>query len=83
MISVLEDAWSVAHPRLEQIQAALLSDVKSRSPHVIRVTQLDAELLDHELVQLLLEPIRGALSSINVCCHSVCRDLPLIENSLR
>jgi len=79
MISpVLEDAWNAAQPRLKQIQAAFLSVRKSRSPHVTRVTKLDAELLDQELVQLLLEPIRGALSLINVCCDSLSRIPPLI-----
>jgi hypothetical protein len=65
---VLEDAWNA-------IQTTLLSRGKT---HVARVSQLDAELLDQELVQLLLEPIRGALSLINVCfvlctifCHSL------------
>jgi hypothetical protein len=73
---VLEDAWNTAQPRLKQIQAVA---GKSRSRHAIRVTQLDAELLDQELVQLLLEPI---LALINVCYHSACRILLLIDNSL-
>ena len=68
---VLEDAWNTAEPRLRQIHAAFLSDRKKRSPHVARATQLDAELLDQELVQLLLEPIRAALSLISVCCRSL------------
>lgn len=79
----LEDAWNAAEPRLRQVQAALLSDRKVNSPHAGRVTQLDAELLDQELVQLLLEPIRTALSSINVCCRSLCRILTLIKIDLR
>ena len=78
---VLENTWNAVEPRLKNIQSTFLSDGRFRSPHVVRVTQLDAELLDQELLQLLLEPIRGALALINVCCHLVYYIMTLIENS--
>jgi len=65
--TVLEDAWNAAGPKLQQI-GATLADVVSHSPRFFRVTQLDAELLDQELLQLLLEPIHRVFSLVDVCC---------------
>ena len=66
MISVLEAAWNRAQPKLAQIQASLAKG-KLGNPRIIRVGQLDSELLDQELLQLLQEPINKALSLISVC----------------
>ena len=62
---VWEDAWRAAAPALTTIQEDL---AHSPSPvsRVIRVGQLDAELLDQELSTLLQEPITKALSLISV-----------------
>ncbi|CAL1700537.1 unnamed protein product [Somion occarium] len=55
--------WEEAQPRLRSIQEALSSQ-NTPSARVIRVGQLDAELLDQELVQLLQEPVGKALNLI-------------------
>jgi peroxin-2 len=62
-------AWNDARPRIQEIQQELANSV-SPSPRVLRVGQLDAELLDAELVQLLREPISKALTLVNVCTKS-------------
>ena len=64
--SVLEAVWNSAKPKLSEIRA-LLAKGKRENPRIIRVGQLDSELLDQELVQLLKEPINKALSLISVC----------------
>jgi len=56
--------WEQAQPRLHAIQGSLESS-QPVPPRIIRVGQLDAELLDQELVQLLQEPITKALSFID------------------
>ena len=66
MSSVLEAVWNSAQPKLTEIRASL-SKGKRENPHIIRVGQLDSELLDQELAQLLKEPINKALSLISVC----------------
>ena len=64
--SVLEAVWNSAQPELSEIRA-LLAKGKRENPRIIRVGQLDSELLDQELAQLLKEPINKALSLISVC----------------
>jgi peroxin-2 len=66
MTSSLEAVWDSAQPKLVEIQASL-SELKLENPRIIRVGQLDSELLDQELAQLLKEPIDKALSLISVC----------------
>jgi peroxin-2 len=63
--SVLEDAWSKVQPSLTGIREALASQ-ELPHPRIIRVGQLDSELLDQELVHLLQEPVIKALSFVNV-----------------
>ncbi|KAF8623437.1 hypothetical protein AX15_006379 [Amanita polypyramis BW_CC] len=60
-MSPLEDAWARAWPKLVATSKHILGDI---SPRIARVGQLDAELLDHELVQLLQEPLLKAFSLI-------------------
>lgn len=67
--SVLEDAWSKVQPSLTGIRDALASQ-ELPHPRIIRVGQLDSELLDQELVHLLEEPVVKALSFINVSFSS-------------
>ncbi|KAH9947238.1 peroxisomal biogenesis factor 2 [Amylocystis lapponica] len=57
-------AWDDAQPRLAHITESLKS-TSSPSERIIRVGQLDAELLDQELAQLLKEPLVKALNSVN------------------
>lgn len=59
----LEDTWQRARPKLSAASKLVLRDV---APKIARVGQLDAELLDHELIQLLQDPILKALSFIRV-----------------
>ncbi|KZT12767.1 peroxisomal biogenesis factor 2 [Laetiporus sulphureus 93-53] len=59
-----QHAWEAAQPRLVQIKDSLVSST-SPAPRITRVGQLDAELLDQELVQLLTEPLVKALSLVN------------------
>jgi peroxin-2 len=73
-VAVLEQAWQAAVPKLTAIQS-LLSSSKSPEQRIVRVGQLDAELLDQELAQVLQEPIAKALSLISV------RHIPLEINS--
>lgn len=56
-----EKAWEEAQPRLQEWNASSRSEAR-----VLRVNQLDAELLDEELVQLLQEPLAKAVSLVNV-----------------
>ncbi|KAJ3842119.1 peroxisomal biogenesis factor 2 [Lentinula raphanica] len=59
-----EDAWNNSQYKLSAIQDALRSLDTPRS-RIIRIGQLDSELLDLELVNLLTEPLRKTLSLIN------------------
>ncbi|KAG1752653.1 Pex12 amino terminal region-domain-containing protein [Suillus paluster] len=66
MSSVWQQAWDAAQPRLHSIQDALASPTFSiPNPRIIRVGQLDAELLDAELVHILTEPVSKALATVN------------------
>ncbi|KAJ7684035.1 Pex12 amino terminal region-domain-containing protein [Mycena rosella] len=57
----MDAAWDSAQTRLAELRARGSSD--GPAPRTIRVGQLDAELLDQELVHLLQEPISRALNS--------------------
>ncbi|KAJ4478276.1 peroxisomal biogenesis factor 2 [Lentinula aciculospora] len=59
-----EDVWNNAQSNIPSMQDALRSLNSPRS-RVIRVGQLDSELLDLELVNLLVEPLRKALSLVD------------------
>jgi peroxin-2 len=60
-----EHAWTDAQPRLREIRDSILS-FPGANPRAIRVGQLDAELLDQELVTLLKDPLIKAFSLIKV-----------------
>lgn len=62
-MSILEDTWQRARPKLSAASKLVLRDV---APKIARVGQLDAELLDNELLQLLQDPLLKALSLIRV-----------------
>ncbi|KAJ7094629.1 Pex12 amino terminal region-domain-containing protein, partial [Mycena belliarum] len=57
----MDAAWDSAQTRLAQLRERGWGS--SPAPRTIRVGQLDAELLDQELVHLLQEPISKALNS--------------------
>jgi len=61
----MDDAWKAAQARLVAIAESIKSS-PSPSTRILRVGQLDSELLDYQLVQLLREPISKALSLVNV-----------------
>lgn len=64
---VWQQAWDAAQPRLHSIRDVLASPTFPRpNPRIIRVGQLDAELLDAELVHILIEPVSKALATVNV-----------------
>lgn len=60
-----QQAWEDAQPRLNAIRTSL-AHAPPVQPRVLRVNQLDAEQLDHELVTLLTEPLSKALGLIQV-----------------
>lgn len=67
--SVLDRFWQAANDDAESAQ----NSIRRRLPHfpspplrVQRVSQLDAELLDSELVSMLLEPVKAALRNIRL-----------------
>lgn len=59
-----QQAWEQAEQRLRVWQQSWVPPHVRESP--MRVGQLDAELLDEELVQLLQEPILKALGTLSV-----------------
>ena len=65
-----EEIWERSQSSLEVIRSSV-STLTSPTPRVLRVSQLDAESLDAELVQLLQEPITKALSVVNVRLYSL------------
>jgi peroxin-2 len=69
--SSLQQAWELAQPKLVAIHNSL-NFQGSPTPRIIRVGQLDSELLDQELVQVLKEPLNKAISLIDVCCQIFC-----------
>ncbi|KAF9226597.1 hypothetical protein BS17DRAFT_775870 [Gyrodon lividus] len=62
--SVWQQAWDSAQPTLSSIRDSLGSTTSPNS-RIVRVGQLDSELLDQELVHLLCEPLQKALSLVN------------------
>lgn len=60
-----QQAWDDAQPALEDIRTRLASNTFV-APRKVRVGQLDAELLDLELVTLLKEPIKKSISLLKV-----------------
>ena len=64
-----EEIWEKSQSTLETIRDSV-STLSFPTPRVLRVSQLDAESLDSELVQLLQEPITKALSAVNVRFYS-------------
>lgn len=61
------DAWERAQPSLGVIRENI--NARSPDPRIVRVGQLDSELLDQELVQLLQDPISKALGLISVSLY--------------
>jgi peroxin-2 len=58
-------AWDNAQPRIQAIRHSLVHTDPSQS-QLARVGQLDAEILDQELLQVLKEPISKALGLLSV-----------------
>ncbi|KAH7930726.1 hypothetical protein BV22DRAFT_1000178 [Leucogyrophana mollusca] len=57
----MQQAWDAAQPTLASIRDSLRSQT-GPDPRVIRVGQLDSELLDQELVHILQQPLNSALN---------------------
>lgn len=64
-LNAWQKAWDNAQPQLSKIAESICLE-QAPSSRIIRVGQLDAELLDQELVQLLQEPLTNALSLVKV-----------------
>lgn len=60
-----EQAWQNAQSTFPSISESLALST-SPDPRIIRVGQLDSELLDQELISILQEPLNKALGLINV-----------------
>ena len=60
-----QQLWDRAQPVLSNAEQSLASTA-SPVPRILRVGQLDAELLDVELVSLLRDPLSKALGLVNV-----------------
>ncbi|KAF8308798.1 hypothetical protein DL93DRAFT_1855997 [Clavulina sp. PMI_390] len=56
-------AWSEIHPALSLLRGQIASWATPTS-RIMRVGQLDAELLDHELITMLKEPLNKALAQL-------------------
>lgn len=78
--AVLEESWNASQHTLSSIHESLSSSHPER-PRIIRVGQLDSELLDQELSQLLQEPILKALSLISVGTSSSATTLLALTRS--
>lgn len=58
--------WESIQPALSKVRQSLAS-LKVSSLKVMRVSQLDSEILDNELVDILKEQLWSALSLFKVC----------------
>ncbi|KAF7983918.1 hypothetical protein HWV62_18302 [Athelia sp. TMB] len=59
-----DQAWVNARPALDSIRDSL-SQRTSSDPRIMRVGQLDSELLDQELVNILQEPLSKSFALVN------------------
>lgn len=66
-----QQLWDRAQPMLGNAEQSLEGKVSPAS-RILRVGQLDAELLDVELVNLLRDPLSKALGLVNVHQSSFC-----------
>ncbi|EPQ59405.1 hypothetical protein GLOTRDRAFT_70822 [Gloeophyllum trabeum ATCC 11539] len=62
--STWEEAWAEAQTKFQAAREAL-TVANPPAPRVLRVGQLDAELLDQELLHVLQEPLNRALALFN------------------
>lgn len=67
-----QQAWDLAQPHLQAIRQSLPTFPYAAS-RILRVGQLDAELLDQELLQILTEPLTKAIGLLQV--HMLALDL--------
>ena len=61
-----QQLWDQAQPTLSNAERSLANTSATATSRILRVGQLDAELLDAELVNLLREPLSKALGLVNV-----------------
>lgn len=66
-----DQAWANARPAFDSIRASLPLSTSS-DPRIMRVGQLDSELLDQELANILQEPLGKSLALVNVCPANSC-----------
>ena len=65
-MSSIHAAWQAAQQRLPAIRVAAEGISQPSAATVQRIGQIDSEQLDHDLVQLLKEPVAKALNLLNV-----------------
>jgi peroxin-2 len=61
-----QQLWHQAQPTLSNAERSLATATLPVASRILRVGQLDAELLDVELVSLLRDPLSKALGLVNV-----------------
>ena len=61
-----QQLWDQAQSTLSNAERSLASTASPVASRILRVGQLDAELLDAELVNLLRDPLSKALGLVNV-----------------
>jgi hypothetical protein len=61
-----QQLWDQAQSTLSNAERSLTSTTSPVASRILRVGQLDAELLDVELVNLLRDPLSNALGLVNV-----------------
>jgi peroxin-2 len=61
-----QQLWDQAQPTLNNAERSLASTPAPAASRILRVGQLDAELLDVEFVNLLRDPLSKALGLVNV-----------------
>lgn len=71
-----DQAWANARPAFDSIRASLPLSTSS-DPRIMRVGQLDSELLDQELTNILQEPLGKSLALVNVGAATFCTWLKL------
>jgi hypothetical protein len=72
-----QQLWEQAQPTLNNAERSLTSTTSPIASRILRVGQLDAELLDVELVNLLRDPLSKALGLVNVRPPSATNWCPL------
>ncbi|KAN0097471.1 Pex2 / Pex12 amino terminal region domain containing protein [Tylopilus felleus] len=71
-VSSWQELWWQAYSSAQPTLSSIRNTLDTTSPHsrMLRVGQLDAELLDQELVHLLCEPLQKSLNLVNTALRA-------------